>query len=97
MFYYGTLITEVTELKLRSNTTSIWFGDSGGPVVKRGWNGSLVVVGVLASFTVFQGDLMDFSATDVRQYFEELNSVIKGWENQPQDSVLGVCSGNSQP
>ena len=80
IFYYGTLTSNPSELKLRSTVTSIWFGDSGGPVVLFQPDGSGLLIGVMVRFTLYQGDIMDFSATDVRQYVGELESVIAGWE-----------------
>ena len=43
-------------------------------------DGSGLLIGVMVRFTLYQGDIMDFSATDVRQYVGELESVIAGWE-----------------
>ena len=82
IFYYGTLTSNPAELKLRSTVTGIWFGDSGGPVIMFNVDGSVILVGIIVRFTIYQGDVMDFTATDVRQYTGELEAVMEGWVQQ---------------
>lgn len=80
IFYYGTLISDPSELKFRSNVTSIWFGDSGGPAILKQADGSLSVVGIMTEFTLFQYKLMDFTAADVRYHRPELEEIMDIWE-----------------
>lgn len=87
MIYYGKLVTAPTELKLRSTFTTIWFGDSGGPVILKDLDGTFVVIGVTTRFSMFQQEIMDFTAMDVRSFSSLLNSVMDSWE---EDKIGGA-------
>jgi len=80
MIYYGKLVSRLTELKLRSNSTTIWFGDSGGPVVLDRGADAPLVVGVVARFSIFQQQIMDATAIDVRHFSGLLHTIIANWE-----------------
>ena len=80
MFYYGTFTTSKSDLTLKSNTTTIWFGDSGGAIVTLNPEGQFVLVGVLSSFTNYQGIVQDFTAADLRHYSGGLDSIMDSWE-----------------
>jgi len=83
IIYYGKLVSAPSELKLRSTTTTVWFGDSGGPMVLQGPSGDLIIVGVTARFSMFQQKIMDFTATDVRYFSDLLNEVMDIWGEVP--------------
>ena len=87
MIYYGKLVTAPTELKLRSTFTTIWFGDSGGPVVLKDPDGTFIVIGVTTRFSMFQQEIMDFTAMDVRSFSSLLNSVMNSWEEEKVGEV----------
>jgi hypothetical protein len=79
-FYYGTLTVSPYCLQLRSNRTIIWHGDSGGAVFYDDCRGGTYLVGVVASYSKFQGVIVDFTAVDVRAYYMQIKDKLGEWK-----------------
>ena len=81
MVFYGKIVSALNELKIRSTSTTIWFGDSGGPVVLKVPDNPPVVIGVIARFSMFQGRIMDGTAMDVRVFAPQLQEIMASWND----------------
>jgi hypothetical protein len=57
--YFGTVVEDPTYFKFIPFDGTVWFGDSGGAVL----NSNRILVGIISSFTIFNGHLYENSAT----------------------------------
>lgn len=57
--YFGTVVEDPTYFKFIPFDGTVWFGDSGGAVI----DANRVLVGIVSSFTIFDGHLYENSAT----------------------------------
>tara|TARA_Y100000310_G_scaffold237980_1_gene241311 strand:- start:414 stop:1208 length:795 start_codon:yes stop_codon:yes gene_type:complete len=74
-FYYGVLKTEPFSIKLWSPKGTVWYGDSGGPVViKRG--NSYLIVGVISGFDALDNYVVDVSVTSTQYYQDEVEEYL---------------------
>ena len=78
-YYYGTLNSTPDCLQLRSNFSTIWHGDSGGPVMFTDYDGHLYQVGVISAYSMYQDKLVDFTASDVRFYLPKIRGKLLDW------------------
>ena len=82
-WYYGTLESDPTNMKILTlRGTSIFYGDSGGPVYMR-VGGELVVIGINSSFSMDMGRIYQNSACRVDVVYDWIERTI---ENERMDS-----------
>jgi hypothetical protein len=82
-WYYGTLESDPTNMKILTlRGTSIYYGDSGGPVYML-VEDCLVIVGILSSFSVDMGRIYQNSACRVDVIYDWIERTI---ENERLDS-----------
>lgn len=82
-WYYGTLEGDPSNMKILTlRGTSIFYGDSGGPVYMR-MGGELVVVGINSSFSMDMGKIYQNSACRVDVVYDWIERTI---ENEGLDS-----------
>jgi len=62
--YFGTIVEEPAVFKFLPLDGTVWFGDSGGAVLDDGGN----VIGLVASFGIFNGHLYENSATRLESF-----------------------------
>jgi hypothetical protein len=72
-FYYGTVIEDPSHIKFLPLESTVWFGDSGGAVFENGGK----LAGIISSFAIYRGHLLENSATHVFLYVEWINIIIK--------------------
>tara|TARA_B100001094_G_scaffold333417_1_gene411873 strand:- start:20880 stop:21638 length:759 start_codon:yes stop_codon:yes gene_type:complete len=77
LFYYGTLESEPTGMKMLPMGGSVWFGDSGGPVFMLIDN-RFVVVGIISTFSMYRDMIYENSAIRV--------DVVYNWIREEIDS-----------
>jgi hypothetical protein len=82
-WYYGTLESDPSNMKILTlRGTSIFYGDSGGPVYMR-VGGELVVIGINSSFSMDMGRIYQNSACRVDVVYDWIERTI---ENERMDS-----------
>jgi secreted trypsin-like serine protease len=82
-WYYGTLESDPTNMRvLTLRGTSIFYGDSGGPVYMR-MGEELVIVGINSSFSMDMGRIYQNSACRVDVIYDWIERTI---ENERLDS-----------
>jgi len=78
-WYYGTLITQPSQIKWLPLEATIWFGDSGGAVFCY-FDAKLKLVGVMSHLSLFKHRAYENSATSVPYFYdwimEELNEQL---------------------
>jgi hypothetical protein len=72
-FYYGTILEDPSHIKFLPLNGTVWFGDSGGALFEDGGK----LAGILCSFAIYQGHLIENSATHVIIYLDWINTVIQ--------------------
>ena len=73
-FYYGTVIEDPSRIKFLPLESTVWFGDSGGGVFEDGGK----LAGIISSFAIFNGHLLEDSATHVFLYVDWIDTTIRG-------------------
>ncbi len=86
LFYYGTLESEPTNLKMLPIGGSVWFGDSGGPLFML-IDGDFYVVGIISAFSMYKDMIYENSATRVDIVYDWIEEEIK---NERRNSILGI-------
>ena len=76
LFYYGTLESEPTSMKMLPMGGSVWFGDSGGPVFMFIDN-DFKVVGIISTFSMYRDMIYENSATRVDVTYDWIEEEIK--------------------
>jgi len=71
-WYYGVLVGDESYFKTIPFKATIWFGDSGGPAIAV-LNESKYIVGVIASFTIINGAIIENSFSRVDTIYDWLN------------------------
>ena len=72
-FYYGTVLEDPSHMKFLPLESTVWFGDSGGAVFEDGGK----LAGIISSFVIHKGHLLENSATHVILYKEWIDNTIK--------------------
>ena len=60
--YYGILNNRLNEIIFLPIQTSVWFGDSGGALVYKNKEGTLVLIGIITHFSTVDGDVYECAA-----------------------------------
>ena len=76
LFYYGTLESEPTSMKMLPMGGSVWFGDSGGPVFMFIDN-KFCVAGIISTFSMYKDMIYENSATRVDVVYDWVEEEIK--------------------
>lgn len=72
-FYFGTVIEDPSHMKFLPLESTVWFGDSGGAVFEDGGK----LAGIISSFAIHNGHLLENSATHVFLYKDWIDNTIK--------------------
>ena len=84
-WYYGTLINQPSQIKWLPIRSSIWFGDSGGPVFSyfgAGENRKRKIVGLISTLSICADGPYENSATSVQYFYGWLKEVINGKDRE---------------
>ena len=82
--YFGTVLENIGEIKFLPNKTSIWYGDSGGAVFTD-WYGQKLLIGIISSFMIIDGEAVECSATKVNIYKKWIEEVKNEYKMERMD------------
>jgi len=84
--YFGTVLEDIGEIKFLPNKTSIWYGDSGGAVFTN-WYGQKLLIGIISSFMIIDGEAVECSATRVDMFKHWIEESINKHEGVLENTI----------
>ena len=84
--YFGIVMENIGEIKFLPNETSIWYGDSGGAVFTQ-HRGKRILIGIISSFMIIDGRIIECSATRVNMFRHWIEESINKHEGVLENAI----------
>jgi hypothetical protein len=84
--YYGIVLEDIGEIKFLPRKATIWYGDSGGAVFTDK-HGKRMLIGIISTFMVIDGEIIECSATRVAMFKYWIEESINNHEGFLENAI----------